>query len=286
MKLERLHTEPFIVDRIRMSLKANETRSFLLCSDVHFDSKKCDRELLTRHFKQAQEKNAGVIIVGDFFDAMGTKKDPRSLPNDIRPEYYQAETSYLDAVVEDANKFLTPYKDNILLISKGNHEGAIERHNETNPLYILSYLLNKEKGDEVLFGEYEGVVHFFFERYKGNRQSQTLYYHHGYGGNAKRSKGVLNVDIDSANYPFADIIAKGHIHQSWQVTRPHWVQIPKTLQIEYREQEHICLGTYKRTQTKDGWSVQKGMNPTPIGSWWIDFTMDNRTVRKTIYRAT
>ena len=38
----------------------------LLMSDIHFDSKKCDKKLLKKHLLEARERNAQIFIFGDF----------------------------------------------------------------------------------------------------------------------------------------------------------------------------------------------------------------------------
>ena len=61
---------------------------YLLCtSDRHHDSISCDRELELAHLKQAKEKNAYIIDVGDLFDCMQGKFDPRRTYSHLRPEY-------------------------------------------------------------------------------------------------------------------------------------------------------------------------------------------------------
>ena len=37
---------------------------FLFISDVHFDSVKCDRDLLKKHLDEALATNAGVLVFG------------------------------------------------------------------------------------------------------------------------------------------------------------------------------------------------------------------------------
>jgi hypothetical protein len=62
-------------------------QEFLLISDLHWDNPHCNRGLLTNHLKEAQRRNAGVIVNGDFFCLMQGKGDPRRSKEDIRPEH-------------------------------------------------------------------------------------------------------------------------------------------------------------------------------------------------------
>ena len=112
-----------MIERIERNIhRVQITRSqkFLLLSDLHWDNPKCDRSLLTRHLKQAQERGAKVIINGDFFCFMQGKYDPRRNKMDILPEHNKA--NYIDAVIEDAVNWFAPYAKDILLIGYGNHE--------------------------------------------------------------------------------------------------------------------------------------------------------------------
>ena len=58
----------------------------LLSSDWHWDSMKCDRDRLAADLAKAKELNAAVLSIGDLFDVMGGKWDPRSNGKwDVRP---------------------------------------------------------------------------------------------------------------------------------------------------------------------------------------------------------
>ena len=48
----------------------------------------------------------------------------------------------------------------------------------------------------------------------------NIHYHHGYGGGAKRSKGILGADIDQKDFPDADIIVRGHDPKSGTYPSP------------------------------------------------------------------
>ena len=88
-------------------LKADSRPKLFICSDVHWDSKKCDRDMFKKHLKQAEQENRTVLINGDFFDLMQGRYDPRSGKYDIRPEYKHA--NYLDQVIDDGAKILSEY---------------------------------------------------------------------------------------------------------------------------------------------------------------------------------
>lgn len=250
-------------------------QSFLFITDVHRDSKYHNHKLLKKHLDQAKDKGAYVFSNGDWFDVMGCFKDPRSKGQDIKPEFLQSDRSYLDLIISESYEFLKPYRNNLLGFAYGNHETAILKHRDTDPLRRLVYLLNQEKGHEILLSQYYGFLFLNFEQKSGGGvRTKNIYHHHGYGGNAKRSKGVLNVDLDSQQYPFADVVFTGHTHQKWMVPQlTH--KLKQNLEITQHQQYHVKGGSYKDSFGKGfGWEIEKGMTATPQGGWWIDFTYD------------
>lgn len=244
----------------------------LIVSDVHFDSLKCDRASLKRHFDDIKKRNGQILIIGDWFDVMGCHKDPRSKAADIDPAYIQKGRSYLDLVREDSYEFLKPYRDNLLFMSYGNHETSILKHRDTDPLRGLIYMLNEQGGKEVQLGAYAGWVNFILQR-SGGRSSRSfmMCYHHGKGGNAKRSKGILYSQMDALEYPDANLIVSGHDHN--KIYDPSNVRrrvCPRTGRIYHDTVHWIKTGSYKKSANDFGYEVQKGFTPKRLGGWYVD----------------
>ena len=261
-------------------LKHNELQvAALLLSDVHFDSVKCDRDLLTKHLDEALAQKASVYVFGDWFDLMQGMYDPRRSYSGLRPEYKSI--TYLDDVINDAAEFLEPYKDIIAMISRGNHETNIEKRLSTSPIDRLVGMLNSG----ITAGPYSGWVQLSYlpgEREEG-RYQKMLHFHHGYGGNAPRSKGVLNVDLDQKEWPDADVIVSGHTHQKWHV--PMSVErITHRLNIQEDTVHHLKLGSYKKLDRFAGWEVEKGFAQPRLGGWWMDVELRRTRQGKTDIR--
>jgi hypothetical protein len=243
----------------------------LIISDVHFDSLKCDRESLKRHLDEIKDNNGQVFIIGDLFDVMGCHKDPRSKPAEIDPQYIQRGRSYLDLVVEDCAEFLKPYKDNIGLITYGNHEVSILKYRDTDPLDRLVYILNTQEGSPVHKGAYSGFIMCKGRRTKSGSSLQfNIAYHHGKGGNAKRSKGILYSQLDAMEYPDAHMIVSGHDHN--KIYDPSNVRrrLSASGKIYHDTVHWIKTGSYKFTANDFGWGVEKGFMPTRMGGWFVD----------------
>ena len=248
-------------------LKPNEVTTVgLLLSDVHFDSVKCDRDMLKDHLDKALALKASVYIFGDWFDLMQGMYDPRRSYSSLRPEYKSI--TYLDDVINDAVEFLEPYKEVLAMVGRGNHETNIEKRLSTSPIDRLVGAL----GGGIMAGPYSGWVQLVYSRNANNhggRHQRMLHFHHGYGGNAPRSKGVLNVDLDQKEWPDADVIVSGHTHQKWHV--PMSVErITDRLNTYEDTVHHLKLGSYKKLDRFAGWEVEKGFQQPRLGGWWMD----------------
>lgn len=273
-KLER--TGDVLTSKIKVVRRKEWESWSLLISDVHFDSRHCDRKLLKRHLEEAKQKNADIYIFGDLFDCMGGKYDPRSDKSDLRPEYQVKD--YFDAIVRDAVKFFKPYKNNIKFASYGNHELSILKRQEIDLLNNFCERLGIKKG------EYSGFIRFAFSddfSRKNVHVSETkiMYYNHGSGGNSPVTRGVIKTNRRQ-NYINADIFVSGHIHNEWIVPLPV-VSVNQKGIITKKEQTHISLGTYKDDSFTGGWADTKEFPPPNMGGCWIKFEFDtNRGIVK------
>ena len=246
-------------------LKRGDTQHFLFISDIHYDSVKCDRDLLHRHLEEAKSLNASVFVFGDLFDLMQGRFDPRGNYAELRPEYKTC--TYVDEVIQDVGEKLSKYADVIKFISKGNHETNIEKRMMVSPIDRVAQILN-EKGGHVEVGGYAGWLCVTAHRNGSSRRRFNVHYHHGYGGGAKRSKGILGADIDQKDFPDADLIVRGHDHQKWHL--PITVdRINQHYNLEQRTVHHLRLGSYKKLGDRyAGWAVEKNFSTPRLGGWW------------------
>jgi hypothetical protein len=242
--------------------------NFLLIADVHFDSISCDRELLKKHLDEVVERNAKVLIFGDFFDVMGGKFDKRSSKGDLRPEYNTA--NYIDNVVDDAVNFLSPYKEYIMFISPGNHELSILRYHETDVTKRLANALDAE------LGTYGGWIRLRYSyKNKGSRGSYKIAYNHGYGGGGPVTKDVIQTNRKAVYLPDADIVVSSHTHDRYifPIPRERFLQSGK---IEQDEQIHVKLGSYKYSYAKgNSWERQMGHPPKSDPGVWLNVILKN-----------
>ncbi len=238
----------------------------LLLSDLHLDHPKADRKLLTKHLDQAVARGARVWMNGDVFCAMQSKGDPRGSKASIRPGA-QSEV-YIDAIVDDAIRFLLPYASIIDYIGEGNHETSITKRIETSLINRLVEGINLRAGTHIQAGGYGGwlVVKFQGE----NRISWKMKVHHGSGGGGAVSRGIPDFQRLSAMVHGADALWLGHTHDSSEVHA-----VVETLRHDYTVQlkpiVYIRTSTYKEEYGigHGGWHVERLAPPKVLGGRWL-----------------
>ena len=246
----------------------------LFCSDIHLDSIGCKRDILKKHFDEIKHANGLIFIFGDLLDVMGSYGDRRLQREDIDPQFIQHGRTYLDLVAEYTIEFLKPYAKNIALISYGNHEKTINKFHNHDILRTIVWALNLDDGVNIQLGAYSGWIFLRMRQEKGSgSQTCNIHYHHGFGGNAKRSKGMLDVQIEAMKYPDADILVRGHTHQKWYDPSTARVRVTRGGKIFKDKIKYIQSGSYVDGigEGKSGWPVEKNFNPTDIGGWFVDF---------------
>ena len=131
---------------------------------------------------------------------------------------------------------------------------------------ILTNLV--QLGGHVEVGGYAGWLVVQPHRNGSGRRRFNVHYHHGYGGGAKRSKGILGADIDQKDFPDADFILRGHDHQKWHL--PVTIdRISQTYRVEQRTVHHLRLGSYKKLGDRyAGWATEKNFATPRLGGWW------------------
>lgn len=248
----------------------------LLRADAHHDSPHSVPNIERRHLDEALKRKAAIADFGDIFDLMQCSHDKRRSYGDLKPQFKKED--YIDLVVKDAEEFYRPYKDNWVLLGAGNHELSVLKNNNTNPTARLGASLGiPSRG-------ITGNVIFRFQ-HGPYSQSKVLHFHHGFGGNAPASFGVLKVRQEAATHPDADILVYGHSHQEYRVPFPR--RRISTHGVEWvDEQLHLQIPSYK---TEGAWESLKGFTPKPVGAFWLVFEMffdhRNRVIRYDAHRA-
>ena len=278
-----IHTVHLAADSVR-----NEW-TFVLASDIHWDSTHCDREHWSRILKLASDNGWGVMVFGDNYDLMQGRHDPRRARQGVRPEFDHSE--YLDAVIEGCADW---YKErnangNLFLMSRGNHEESIRRNCDTDPIQRTVSLMNYGTPHRTYAGGYGGWVRFMLE-VSGRFYSLKLKYHHGSGGAPIMSHGTLIAVRQAAVCPDADVICSGHIHRRWVVpiARERLVTGDRRgARVERDTQYHVCCGSMKDSfgDGADGWEVEKGMPPKETGCVIMRLYLERSTAKASSERS-
>lgn len=250
------------------------TDKFLMISDVHWDNPKCKRDTLKKHLEDAIKQGAKVVINGDFFCLMQGKYDPRRNKKDILPEHNVA--NYLDAVIEDAINWWSPYAEHILWIGYGNHETAIIKNTETDPLQRFVDLLNYKNKTSIQVGGYGGWWKIRMIHGANRHLTFNVKYYHGTGGGGAVTKGVIQNNRMGVMIAGADCIWMGHVHELY-----HVIDGQESLEnhskrgyfVKHKYVHHIRTAAYKEEYGAGdfGYHIEKGRPPKPIGGYMLSF---------------
>lgn len=262
-------TSPEVLTIRHAGIAAGWEQRYLLISDVHFDSPHCDRKLLTKHLDQAKSTGAGVLCIGDWFDAMGGKNDKRASKSTVRVE--DKADNYFDLLPARSFDYLQPYAANLVMMGDGNHETAILKHQETNLLERLTQKLGVGPLGTQHMG-YSGFVRFMFNGSGRTSITKRMYFHHGSGGGGPVTKGVIQTNRRASSVD-ADIFVSGHIHEAWAVENV-MVKLMDSGRIHLATQTHVQLPTYKQEYGSGGYHIEKGRPPKPLGGYWLIFYYD------------
>ena len=190
--------------------KAGKTIKLALFSDIHFDSPDCDRETLKKHLDFCLKDGRYILFGGDLFDAIILSDRKRAVAHLIENTDNQ-----LNKKLDEIYNFLKPYQSQILFMGRGNHEESIIKYNGIDLLQMLTTMLNMGQEHKILYGNYANFIRFTFKEKGANRREThyDIYQHHGAGGNAPQTKGMLDFQ-QLAKGVNADLIWIGHKHHS------------------------------------------------------------------------
>ena len=262
---------------------ANAHQWILLRSDAHHDSTAADQEMEMRHLLEAERRGALICDIGDLFDCMNGRYDKRADREHLRPEYQHG--PYLNRLIDVGYERYRRFAQRWLHMSPGNHETAVAKHNDFD---LTQQLYSRLKPDAPLLnlGRYAGYIRFHVNAFGRRSGSIVLAYHHGFGGSAPVTRGIIQTNRMAISYPDAHIVWSGHTHTEFylSIARQRLLQ---TNQIARDEQIHIRSPGYKEDTTSgSGWAVEKGFMPQSLGAWWlkIGVTVADRTGRSKNYR--
>lgn len=224
----------------------NSTLKLGLFSDIHFDSPDCDKETLTKHFDYCLKDNRYILIGGDLFDAILLKDMKRAVNHLLT-----AKDNQINVKLEETAHFLDKYKDNIIFIGRGNHEESVLKYNGLDLLQMLTTLLNAGKKTPIQYGNYANFLRFSFtNKQKKSIAHYDIFQHHGAGGSAPITKGMLDFSRIAKGVN-ADLIVIGHKHNAIIDASDPIMYIDNNGKVILKNRQLIQTPSYQKGRTID-----------------------------------
>lgn len=224
----------------------NSTLKLGLFSDIHFDSPDCDKETLTKHFDYCLKDNRYILIGGDLFDAILLKDMKRAVNHLLT-----AKDNQINVKLEETAHFLDKYKDNIIFIGRGNHEESVLKYNGLDLLQMLTTLLNAGKKTPIQYGNYANFLRFSFtNKQKKSIAHYDIFQHHGAGGSAPITKGMLDFSRISKGTN-TDLVWIGHKHNAIIDASDPIMYIDNNGKVILKNRQLIQTPSYQKGRTID-----------------------------------
>jgi hypothetical protein len=187
---------------------------------------------------------------------------------------------------------LKPYADVIDVVGVGNHETASEKYHNVDPTQILVHQL-QQLGSPCAYGGYEGWYRVQFRGHDRKYWSWSRRDHHGMGGAAPVTKGMIDFARFGLWVEGADCLWVGHKHNRFlDWGRREFCTAQGT--IRHRDVLHVMTGSYypgRSGQTsedamlngrKGGWAHDSGFSPQAMGGHMVELRPLARNFRSEI----
>lgn len=221
-------------------------QDFLFCSDVHFGEESCCVDAFVKDLKEAKYRKARINIIGDLLGMILPKDIKRYQPSTVKKEHRQY-NAIVNQVIDDMADILLPYADLIDVIGLGNHEISIINHHSTDThAFLMGKLASLCERDKRPFTASHGGICGFI-RYQfdvgGHRKPFVVKYHHGAGGSAPVTKGMIGLQRVKTQW-LADMYVEGHDHNRI-VDTDVVIGLNSSGNIEQRNTRAIKCGNYR-----------------------------------------
>ena len=239
---------------------------------------------LKHDLQRMADADCKIGINGDVFDFI--------LPSDLKRfdldaldrDLLQHGVKPIDAAIDMAYEFLKPYAHLIEFIGIGNHEAHVSKRHHIDVMSILLYRLNQLPNINIKPGGWCGYWHICIGR--GTKKSSwTQYRHHGAGGAAPVTKGIIDFQRMLAWLGDVDAIWIGHKHNKFVdlATKMHYYgQHNKS---STKQVTCVMTGSYLSTygtedDTKPSYAQAWNLSPQQMGGVILELCHDEVTYMK------
>lgn len=267
---------------IEVNLRSSDSLEFFLASDLHLDHPHCHRDLIRRHFEETISRGGYILLNGDILCVMQGKFDKCGNKASIRSSHMGGD--YFDKIEDETVEFLAPYAHHILFMGLGNHETSVIGRTEHNILRSVCDKLYHKTGHRIALGQYHGFITIrakLGDPKKGNdrtvsRISYTMYHNHGTGGESPVTKGNIEFERKNTHVEGVDAVWMGHNHQKTNHQTAVMYLDRTTGMPKLRIIESIRTGGYKQEFVGQGWHIETGKSPKPLGGIWLRLKVVNK----------
>lgn len=262
-----------------VELYNNYNYEVLWLNDAHIDSKLTDRKYIKKVFDSNPE--AYIVISADFFDAMGQKSDKRYQHGNLLDQHIRAD--YLNALVEDAFEYLSPYANRIICFNQGNHETLQTKFYGSNPTQSLATLLNHTHNVNIPVMDSAGWIIFRSSVKNQHTRRFIIYWGHKPISGGQRSKGMLSVDIAKGRQDNVDLYISEHVHDNF-IHRFNKECIDSNYKRKYTSGYYAQLPSSKEEYLgkKIGYHTDKNFSANPAGMLKVHVSFNREGDRKLI----
>lgn len=247
---------------------------FLVMSDEHSDSIHHMKEQRIKHLEFARKNNIAIFSIGDLFDAMQSKHDPRASYSGLDTEYKV--DAYLNSLPKKWLKKNKDYLDYYRLIGYGNHEtGVIKNKNFDLIESITDNMPNTYKGS------YDGHITIKIQnKDKSGSQIFKIHYFHGKGGNSPVTHGIISQNRTLQRVQGADLYIQGHLHTPLMLPFES-EYVNNAGQIVNKSSYYIQMPSYHgyNVDARTGFVIENGFNRKPTGCCLATLTAGTNSIK-------
>ena len=228
------------------TIHANVPLKAAMFSDGHIDNPNFDEPTFLADAHYCLEDQRYMLFGGDLFDAI-IRTDQKRAVNSL----LEKGDNQLNMKLDKAYELLKPFQSQILFFGRGNHEESILKYNGVDMLEMLAKILNAGQKHKIVVGNYANFIRFNFKDARGKSVAHyDIYQHHGMGGSAPVTKGMIDFNRIAKGVN-ADLIWIGHKHQAIIDASDPIMYVNQNGEIIIKNRQCIMTPSYQKGRTID-----------------------------------